>query len=150
MTSNAQFATLWGIGAVPLAPGTAASLVAALVAWPVIHFAGGPALALLSVAVGLFGVKVSGDYASESGKEDPPDCVIDEVAGQWLACAFAPPSALGFLAAFLLFRLFDMAKPWPVSAAERLDGGWGIVADDMVAGLIAGIVVMLFDAAGFL
>jgi phosphatidylglycerophosphatase A len=150
MRDSASFATLWGIGKVPVAPGTAASLAAAVIGWPLARFLGWPALAALGVAVAVFGIQVSGAYAQEIGKDDPGDCVIDELAGQWLACAFAPATGLGFLAAFLLFRLFDMAKPWPVSAAERLSGGLGIVADDVVAGLMAGIVVMLFNDAGFL
>lgn len=150
MRNSAQFATLCGIGKAPIAPGTAASLVAAIIAWPIARFLGWQALAALSIAVAAFGIPVSAAYADETGKEDPGDCVIDEVAGQWLACAFAPVTGFGFLVAFLLFRLFDMAKPWPVSAAERLKGGLGIVADDVVAGVMAGIVVLLFNDAGFL
>jgi phosphatidylglycerophosphatase A len=145
-----QLATLFGIGRVPYAPGTAASLAAAIVAWPVSVIAGPVALGALSLAAALYAIKVSGDYARDSGREDPHDCVIDELAGQWLACALAPTSWLGYALAFLLFRLFDMAKPWPVSAAENLKGGLGIVADDMVAGLIGGGVVMLLWRSGFL
>ncbi|HVT24476.1 MAG TPA: phosphatidylglycerophosphatase A, partial [Rhizomicrobium sp.] len=73
--------------------------------------------------------------------DDPSEAVIDELAGQWLACAFAPLSWQGYLAAFVLFRFFDMTKIWPVSAAERARGGWGVMFDDIVAGLIAGVIV---------
>jgi phosphatidylglycerophosphatase A len=76
--------------------------------------------------------------------------VIDEVAGQLLACAFAPLSLAGFALAFLLFRLFDISKLWPISAAERLRGGLGIVVDDLVAGLIAGLIVAVFASTGFI
>lgn len=150
MNSTSGIATLFGIGRVPLAPGTAASLVAAVIAWPIAFVAGPVALAALSLVAALVATKVSGEYALECGKEDPGDCVIDELAGQWLACAFASTSLIGYLLAFLLFRLFDMAKPWPVSAAEKLKGGTGIVADDMVAGLIAGMVVWLIRSSGFI
>jgi phosphatidylglycerophosphatase A len=85
---------------------------------------------------------VSGAYARSLGVKDPSDCVIDEVAGQWLSLL---PIALearahdwrSYAMALFLFRVFDMWKPWPVSAAERLPGGFGIMADDVVAGVIA-------------
>ena len=76
--------------------------------------------------------------------------MIDEVAGQFLACAFAPLSLAGFALVFLLFRLFDISKLWPISAAERLRGGLGIVADDLVAGLMAGLIVAVFASTGFI
>jgi phosphatidylglycerophosphatase A len=145
---SARLATLFGIGRMPHAPGTAASLVAAAVAWPIAAAAGSWVLLPLGVAVGLAAVPIADRYARECGRDDPSDCVIDELAGQWLACAFAPLSLWGFMLAFVAFRLFDMTKLWPVSAAERLKGGVGIVADDIVAGLLAGVVVMLLWRLG--
>jgi phosphatidylglycerophosphatase A len=150
MNNTAQFATVFGIGRAPKAPGTAASFAALIIAIPALYFLGWIGMAVLAVLAAVFGVWVSDKYAAETGVTDPGDCVIDEVAGQWLACAFAPVSFWGFLIAFLLFRLFDIAKPWPVNKAETLAGGLGIVADDIVAGLMAGVVVYLFDWAGFL
>ncbi|HEX4272370.1 MAG TPA: phosphatidylglycerophosphatase A, partial [Rhizomicrobium sp.] len=91
----------------------------------------------------------------ETGRDDPSECVIDELAGQWLACAFClltfggliPVSHISlpvFLLAFLLFRLFDIWKPWPVSwADQKLKGGLGVMTDDMIAGLMAGVLVAL-------
>ena len=81
---------------------------------------------------------------------DPSECVIDEVAGQFLACALAPLSLYGFILAFALFRLFDISKLWPISEAERLRGGLGIVADDMVAGLLAGLIVAVVASLGLI
>ena len=150
MTTAGRLATLFGIGRVPGAPGTAASLVALPFAWMIATAFGSLALLALSVAVGLLAVPISSAYERESRREDPSDCVIDELAGQWLACAFVPLTLWGFALAFLLFRLFDMTKLWPVSAAEKLKGGWGIVADDMVAGAIAGVIVMLLVHFGLL
>ncbi len=78
--------------------------------------------------------------------------VVDEVAGQWLTCLIAlpwapltkPSGALGFAAAaFILFRVFDVLKPWPIRRLETLPGGWGIVADDLAAGVEAGLVLIL-------
>jgi phosphatidylglycerophosphatase A len=150
MTLNAQFATAFGIGRIPYAPGTAASFVALIVAVPVMYFVGWAGMALLAIATAVAGVWFSDAYALEINTNDPGDCVIDEFAGQWLACAFAPLSPVGFFLAFVLFRLFDVAKPWPVSKAETLQGGFGIMADDVVAGLIAGVVVFLVSFSGFL
>jgi phosphatidylglycerophosphatase A len=150
MNDTARCATVFGLGRAPYAPGTAASFAALIVAIPVMVLLGWIAMLVLAAAAAAFGVWVSGRYALDTGVADPKECVIDEVAGQWLACAFAPVSFWGFLFAFLLFRLFDIAKPWPVSKAETLAGGLGIVADDVVAGLMAGVVVFLFDWGGFL
>lgn len=159
MTVNARFATVFGIGRIPYAPGTAASLVAVLIALPVLWYGGWIAMAALTLAATGFGVWVSDGYGVETDTADPSDCVIDEFAGQWLACTLmglaGPPEDAGamafrFAAAFLLFRLFDIAKPWPVDRAERLRGGLGIMADDIVAGLIAGGVVFLFADAGLI
>jgi phosphatidylglycerophosphatase A len=83
-------------------------------------------------------------YARERGVTDPSECVIDEVAGQFLACAFAPRTLIGYVLAFLLFRALDIWKPWPIGAVERLHGGLGIVADDVLAGVLAGLVLVAF------
>ena len=91
------------------------------------------------------GVWASGRYARTRGEIDPSACVVDEVAGQWLASCFAALTLKGFVAAFLLFRVFDIFKPWPISAAEKLPGGYGIMADDLVAALAAGLGVFLLQ-----
>jgi phosphatidylglycerophosphatase A len=159
MTTNAQLATAFGIGRVPYAPGTAASFAALIIAIPVIYFIGWFAMFALALATAAAGIWVSEAYAVEAGQSDPSDCVIDEFAGQWLACALAALgaylngealSATGYLLAFAVFRLFDVAKPWPVSRAESLKGGFGIMADDVVAGAIAGLFVFLIEQSGFL
>lgn len=146
----AHTATVFGIGRSPVAPGTVASIVALPLAWIVMK-AGGPvallSVALVTAALGMWACDV---YAKDNGARDPSECVIDEVAGQLLACAFVPQSLAGFALAFVLFRLFDISKLWPISAAERLRGGLGIVADDLVAGLIAGLIVAVFASTGFI
>jgi phosphatidylglycerophosphatase A len=143
-------ATVFGIGRAPVAPGTLASLVALPIAWAVMMLGGSLALLILGGAVAVFGIWAGEAYAVERGDPDPADCVIDEVAGQFLACALAPMTVLGFALAFVLFRLFDVSKLWPVSAAERLPGGFGIVLDDVVAGLIAGGIVAIFYSTGII
>jgi phosphatidylglycerophosphatase A len=143
-------ATLFGLGRLGFAPGTLGSLVALPIAWLVMRFGGMYALLGVTAVVAIAAIWVSDAYAKESGDEDPQDCIIDEVAGQMLACALAPLSLAGFALAFVLFRLFDISKLWPISAVERIGGGAGIVGDDMLAGLIAGIVVATAATAGLI
>jgi phosphatidylglycerophosphatase A len=159
MTLFAQFATGFGIGRFGKAPGTLGSLAALIIAIPVMWLGGWIAMMALAFITTLFGVWVADGYGLETNIDDPQDCVIDEFAGQWLACAIGGMAALpgepalswvGFVLAFALFRLFDIAKPWPVKKAENLRGGLGIMADDVVAGAIAGFVVYLFAYSGFI
>ena len=89
MSTAGRLATLFGIGRAPGTPGTVASLVALPFAWIVTAVFGPLTLLALSIAVGLLAVPISSTYERESRREDPSDCVIDELAGQWLACAFA-------------------------------------------------------------
>jgi phosphatidylglycerophosphatase A len=159
MSIFAQFATVFGLGRVPKAPGTVASLAAIAIAVPLMWIGGWIAMMVLALVTTLFGVWVADGYGLETGTSDPQDCVIDEFAGQWLTCAIGGLAAMpgepaltwiGFVMAFVLFRLFDIAKPWLVKKAENLRGGLGIMADDVVAGMIAGFVVFLFAYSGFI
>lgn len=142
MNAPERIVTLGGLGhVVPVAPGTVASLLALFVAWGLAVFGGQlpvMAAAIIATVVGLWGADL---YAKERALNDPPECVIDEVAGQMIACTFVPHTLLAYALAFLLFRLFDIVKPWPIGAAERLSGGVGIMADDVLAGALAGILV---------
>ena len=134
-------ATFFGVGRMPFAPGTVASAVALPLAWLILWKLGAIALVLGSLAAYLIGIWSTGEYARTSGKDDPSECVIDEVAGQWLACAAATLSFPGFAIAFVLFRLFDITKVWPVSEGEKLPGGWGIMSDDMIAGALVAVLI---------
>ena len=87
-------------------------------------------------------------YVRQMGTKDPPECVVDELAGQLLALSFAPRGILAYALAFALFRALDIWKPGPIAAAERLPGGLGVMADDVLAGLLAGLVVAVFAHAG--
>jgi phosphatidylglycerophosphatase A len=132
---------LFGVGFAPFAPGTAASLVSLPFAFALQWVGGATALIAGVVVASFVGVWACELYVRQTGNDDPSEAVIDELAGQWLACAFAPLSWQGYLVALVLFRFFDMTKIWPVSAAERARGGWGVMFDDIVAGLIAGVIV---------
>lgn len=141
-------ATWFGAGYLPTAPGTWGSLAALPVAWLLSTWLGWPGLAAATAVVFLAGVWSAGVYARRSGIEDPRPVVIDEVAGQWVTLMLVPPDPLYYGLGFLLFRLFDIVKPWPVSWADRsVGGGLGIMLDDVLAGAY-GVAVMLTVTAG--
>lgn len=135
--------TFFGAGRLKPGPGTWGS-VAALLLWAAANWMFHPSrgamylILVLGVALTLiFGVPAATIVARESGIEDPGFVVIDEVAGQWIAllgCPFNWPHAL---IALVLFRLFDITKPFPARQLEGLPEGWGIVFDDVAAGLYA-------------
>ena len=134
-------ATFFGIGLVPLAPGTVASAAAALGYRLVLHGLSWPLYSLLVVLLFLAGAVVSERYAAELGRPDPGRIVIDEVCGQLVALAFLPAGWVPVAVSFALFRFFDIIKPWPIRKLEKLPGGWGIMADDVLAGIFAGLLV---------
>ncbi|QJA05984.1 phosphatidylglycerophosphatase A [Thermosulfurimonas marina] len=128
-------ATCFGLGKIPWAPGTWGSGVGIFLAWATAGWPLGGKGALLA-GLTLIGVWASGRVARRLTEEDPSCVILDEVAGAYLA-ALAFHSGLELLGAFLLFRLLDIFKPWPLKLFERLPGGWGIMADDLAAGALA-------------
>ena len=136
-------ATFFGAGYLKPGPGTWTSIAAALLwiatAWWFHLSQNGLLLALIAgIALALvFGVPAATIAERESGRHDPGFVVIDEVAGQWIALLFCPANWAHGLIALVLFRLLDITKPFPVRRLERLPGGWGIVFDDVAAGLYA-------------
>ena len=97
----------------------------------------------------LLGIPAATIVARESGRHDPQFVVIDEVAGQWIALLGSPADWRHALIALVLFRLFDITKPFPVRQLESLPEGWGIVFDDVAAGLYALGVASLLRISGF-
>ena len=139
-------ATWFGCGYSPIAPGTAGSLGAIVPAWFLSHYAGWPLYAwpIAAILISGPGIWAAGVTAKRVGKKDPGLVVVDEVAGQWLTLAGAHVfNWQTALAAFILFRLFDIWKPPPVRQLEALPGGWGIVADDLMAGVYGALVLWL-------
>lgn len=140
-------ATVGGIGLMPWAPGTWASLLALPVGWLLLAGVGVWGLVGATLTVTVAGIWSAARVADATGIEDPSMVVIDEVAGQWvtlvgLAFLIAEPSAVEYAIAFVAFRVFDIAKPWPVSWADRrVDGGLGVMLDDLLAGGYAIVVV---------
>ena len=143
-------ATVCGCGRAPVAPGTVGSLAALVIAWPLWRFAAfGPwhflILAILATTPAIWAADV---VARETGSKDPGLVVADEVVGQWIALAGAARfNWKSWLAAFLLFRLFDVVKPPPARQLENVPGGAGIVLDDVASGIYAALV--LFAAGWF-
>ena len=153
--------TLGGVGYLRPAPGTWGSLAALPLAWA-LHTLGGFALFLGAtlVVTGLGFWAVSREVAHDA-HDDPSEIVIDEVAGQWVALwpvslgaqvAGADVLALypGIIAAILVFRLFDIWKPGPVGWADRQQGALGVMADDVIAGWMAALVVAVLAALAHL
>jgi len=134
-------ATVFFSGYSPVAPGTAGSLVALI---PLIIFPGIPIFTLLVMIVIGFsiGVFVSKKYEMVYG-DDPRVVVIDEAVGMWITMLFVPITWLNLGAGFLLFRIFDIIKPPPARQFEAIPNGWGIMLDDVAAGIYAGILLFL-------
>ena len=141
-----QLATLGPIGRYLPAPGTAGS-VSALIAGFFLAKNGFFILFSALLLITVFGVFAADAYSRLTNTDDAKEIIIDEVAGQWLVLLCIPPNIdwalLWYGAGFILFRLFDILKPWPVSAAERLPGGIGVMADDVVAGTLAGMALLM-------
>ncbi|HEY3067325.1 MAG TPA: phosphatidylglycerophosphatase A [Methylomirabilota bacterium] len=138
-------ATVAGAGYAPLAPGTAGSAVALLILWLVPFSRAGLVVFFLVVTVaGIWAAHVA---EQKLGGKDPGEIVIDEVAGMILSVLALPLTAPVLLAGFVLFRLFDIVKPFPAARSQRLPGGFGIMTDDLVAGLYALAVLLVARAA---
>lgn len=140
-------ATLCYAGYCPVAPGTAGSAVAAaayLVACRGLATAGWVAVLLVTFAAGVYAAHVT---ARRRQEEDPQIVVVDEGVGYLATVAFLPYGVWTAVAGFLVFRVLDIVKPPPARQCERLPGGWGIVLDDVVAGIYGNIILRLGQVA---
>jgi len=146
--------TVFGIGHLRPGPGTWASVTAVLLWWSLGRLAPAsvqPWIALaIAIAVTLIGIPASALVARGAGREDPSQVVVDEVAGQMITLIAAPLMWKPLLAGLILFRAFDIIKPPPLRRLERLHGGFGIMADDVGAGVYAFIVMQLMLRFGIL
>lgn len=137
------FATCFGVGHLPIAPGTWASMIPVAVFFllpplPAPWFLGAAAV------VFLLGIPAATAAERHYQRQDPGHCVIDELVGQTLALVTLPHTWGYYLASFFLFRIFDVLKPPPIHQLERLPRGLGIMADDVLAGLYALGAIRLF------
>lgn len=141
-------ATVFGAGFAPVAPGTAGTLVAVPLAWALGRL-GWPALALGAAVVTAAGTWAAGVYLRATGIEDDQHIVIDEVAGYLVTMLPLPPTPGWLLAGFILFRILDTWKPPPIRAIdERVGGGWGVMADDLLAGVYGAALLLLAGRIG--
>ena len=138
-----RIATVGPCGHVPAAPGTVGSVAGLMLFWAV-RASGSPAVEwAVLLAVTAIGVVAASRAESAYRRRDPGLIVIDEVAGMLLTLAAVPVGFWGAMVGFFAFRLFDVVKPFPARRAERLPGGWGVMADDLVAGLYAQALLRL-------
>jgi phosphatidylglycerophosphatase A len=131
-------ATGFGSGYSPVAPGTAGSAVGLLLLVP-LRRAGLPVEIGCLVVVTFLGIAAASVVARKVGVEDPSIVVVDEIVGMWVTLLFLPLNWWTALAGFVLFRVMDMWKPFPARQFESFPGGWGIVADDLMAGVYANL-----------
>ena len=154
MIALANLISTWfGCGRFPKAPGTAGSAAAVLIAVAIEHFFALPPYAFAILAAILFAPATWAATVSARAVKlkDPQFVVVDEVIGQWIALAGARVlNWKAWLAAFVLFRLFDIWKPAPARQLERLPGGWGINLDDVMAGIYAALVLFAAECFNFI
>ncbi len=149
-------ATVFGIGLIPFAPGTWGSLAAIPMAYGLHYLGGFPALLVATIALYFIGLWATTEMTKGSDNHDPSEIVIDEVVGQWTALlavsgglwSAGVPGYIfpypGWVSAFLLFRLFDIWKPWLVGWADRKSTPTGVMLDDVIAGIFAALITMVF------
>ncbi len=136
-------ATAGGLGYAPVAPGTAASLPVALAVWWLRPT--DATILVVTVALSAIGIWASGREEARLGETDPSAIVIDEVVGMLIACAGNPRSLPWVLGLFLAFRVFDVVKPLGINRLQSLPGGFGIVADDILAGVYVSLLGQALD-----
>jgi phosphatidylglycerophosphatase A len=133
-------ATGLGSGYAPFAPGTAGSLVGLALFWP-LHHLSLAAQAAATAVVFFLGVLAATHVAHRLGIEDPGLVVADEVVGMWVSLLGVPLTGVTAVAGLVLFRVFDVFKPYPARDLERLPAGWGIMCDDVMAGVYANLLL---------
>lgn len=145
------YMAIWfGAGLSPVAPGTVGTLAALPCAFVLQFIFGDGGLLLAAIKLFFSGIWISSRYCKEHASgDDPKEVVIDEVAAMWLMLSFMPITWTSYLIGFVLFRFFDVLKPWPISLADRkIKGGFGIMLDDILAAiaglLVLGVIMLLF------
>jgi len=138
------FATGFGAGRMPLAPGTWGAAEGLLLVILVHHFL--PSIQLvviwiLSVSLGILAIFAADRMAQMEEDPDPQNVVADEMVGQMVCFLWVPITPATLVLGFILFRVFDISKPFPAGRAEHLPGGFGIIGDDLIAGVYAGLVI---------
>ena len=140
--------TLFNLGFIKFMPGTFGSLISLPIGYIILKLFGFWIFILiitLLLAISYYAIK---KYLIAKKSKDPKEIIIDEFIGQFIALIFIPDTFLGLLASFLLFRFFDITKLYPVNKAEKIPGAIGVLADDVVAGLMAACIIIIFNIVG--
>ncbi len=137
LSHPAKFIGTWfGVGLMPKAPGTWGSIAALPFAYLIQIYLGNEALFIASIIAFVVGWIACDIYLPYTDAQDPREMVIDEVAGQWMLCSVLYPTFNSYIIALMLFRFFDIVKPWPISVADRkIHGGFGVMFDDILAAI---------------
>lgn len=134
----------FGIGLLPIAPGTVGSVLGIPLVWGIQSFAPTWGCAALAIPLFLVGVPICLAGQKHFQRPDPGSVVFDEIAAFLWVFALTPLTWQTAIAGFLAFRILDIAKPGPIRRLEALPGGWGVMADDAAAGIISGVLLWLF------
>jgi len=139
------FATCFGVGYLPKAPGTWASLIALPVAWAISNLFG---ILVFLIIIGILfciGIWAANRCIKYFGHKDPSYVVVEVGVGQFFTLVFIPPDLIFYTIGFILFRIFDILKPWPINWADRdLNSGFGIMFDDVLAGVYSSIILVIY------
>ncbi len=137
-----KIATLGGLGRFLIAPGTLASLLATIIGYIILLKTSKIILLFLIIVIFCIGILAAKKHYKRYKKHDSNEIVIDEVVGQWVTIIFINENLLHLLLAFVLFRFFDIIKPWPISLADKnIKSSFGVMFDDILAGVFAGILI---------
>ncbi len=138
-------ASSFGAGYAPIVPGTFGTVAAIPLFFLFGYWGNRWTLGGVTLAVFIIGVWASNYAESLYGRKDPSQVVIDEVLGYLVAMLFLPFQVKYVLISFVVFRLMDIVKPWPAYQIQEVRGGWGIMLDDLIAGIYSGLVILLGD-----
>ncbi len=140
---NTIFVSVFGIGFIPIASGTFGSLAGLLIGY-ILYLINFNLFFIIIPLLFVLGIIASNTYQKQTGEKDSSIIVIDEVVGQLIAMIFVVDNLILVLCSFIIFRIFDIFKPWPASYADKkMDGGLGVMLDDVFAGIYAAILIYL-------
>lgn len=142
--------TFGGLGNVRYFPGTLGSLAGLFLGVFIIFFFNHNIFLMSFFILTLIGIFATDEYLKSSKNNDPQEVVIDEVLGQWIAIAFVPLTASSLILAFVIFRILDIGKPFPINKIEAIKGYIGVIGDDILAGVITAIVIISLNAYGLI
>ena len=140
--------TLFNLGFIKFMPGTFGSLISLPIGYIILKLFGFWIFILIIILLLAISYYAITEYLIAKKSKDPKEIIIDEFIGQFIALIFIPDTILGLLASFLLFRFFDITKLYPVNKAEKIPGAIGVLADDVVAGLMAACIIIIFNIVG--